>query len=161
MMVNALHSKQKGLVTVEFALVGLLFFTLLFAIIEFSRGLFVWNAVADATRLGARAAAVCTVKDNVINQITRYEPGGGNVLPLDITDANVQVRYLDENGDVVADPTPANEAGFLQVRYVEVSIINYKLELFGPGLGTWTLPPFTATRPRESLGIVPGEANSC
>jgi hypothetical protein len=127
MTVLKTKSRQKGLVMVEFAIIGLLFFIILFSILEFSRLLFVWNAVADATRIGARAAAVCSV------------------------------NYLDTNGVEVLNPDPVtNPAAYVQVKYVEVSIINYQHDLLIPVLGrTVTLPPFTTTRPREALGVIP------
>jgi Flp pilus assembly protein TadG len=58
-------SRQLGATAVEFALVFLIFLTFLLAITDFSRMLFTWNAAGEATRLGARYAAVC---DNTANQ---------------------------------------------------------------------------------------------
>ena len=143
---------------VEFAIIGLLFFIVLFSIFEFSRLLFVWNAVADATRLGARAAAVCIVDSDDIANITRSDPNGaGNqLLPNDIDASYITVRYLDESGTQIADPRPTNVAGYMQIRYVEVSITGYQHELMIPVLGGMvSLPPFTTTRPREALGVLP------
>lgn len=141
----------------EFAIIGLIFFIILFSVMEFSRALFVWNAVADATRLGARAASVCIIDSDDIREITLSEPSGVSLLPAAITAADIEVRYLDENGAPVTNPDPANAASFNQIRYVEVSISNYVHDLLIPGIGTLTLPPFTTTRPRESLGIIPVE----
>ena len=143
---------------IELAIVSLLFFILLFAVLEFSRLLFVWNAVADATRLGARAAAVCIIDSDDIAMITRSDPtGSGNpLIPNEIDATNIQVRYLDNNGGEVVNPNPANVPVFLTISYVEVSIINYQHELLIPVFGGMvTLPPFTTTRPREALGILP------
>ena len=69
MRIGSIKSNQRGLVMVEFSIIALLLFILLFSILEVSRLLFVWNAVADATRLGARAAAVCIVNSNDIANI--------------------------------------------------------------------------------------------
>ncbi|MFL6660932.1 MAG: TadE family protein, partial [Rhizobacter sp.] len=44
---------------VEFALVASVFFMMLFGALEFSRLLWTWNAASEATRYGARLAAVC------------------------------------------------------------------------------------------------------
>lgn len=57
---------QRGVAAVEFALVSLVFWTLLFGIIEFSRITFYWNAATEATRLGARLAVVCDMDDATI-----------------------------------------------------------------------------------------------
>lgn len=152
------RSRQKGLVMVEFSIIGLLFFVLLFSVFEISRLLFVWNAVADAARLGARAASVCVIDSNDIANIALSNPNnaGNAFLPGDLDASNIQVRYLNENGGLVANPDPTNEATFMQIRYVEVSIVNYTHNLLIPVLGgPITLPPFTTTRPREALGIIP------
>lgn len=53
------HSRQTGATAVEFALVLLIFLTFLLAITDFSRMLYTWNAANEATRAGARYAAVC------------------------------------------------------------------------------------------------------
>lgn len=155
----AFKSKQKGVTMVEFSIIALLFFILVFSILEVSRLLFVWNAVADAARLGARAAAVCSVNSNDIVNITLSNPtGGGNAfLPGNLTAANVKVRYLNVAGNEVNNPDPnTNPTAFMLVRYVEVSIINYQHNLLIPVLGgPITLPPFTTTRPREALGVLP------
>lgn len=81
---------QRGVAAVEFALVSMVFLTLLFGIIEFSRITYYWNAATEATRLGARLAVVCDMDDATIkSRMTdlfpilsadkidvEYEPGG-------------------------------------------------------------------------------------
>jgi hypothetical protein len=54
-----LKSMQAGATAVEFALVLLLFLMFLLGVVDFSRMLFTWNAATEATRAGARYAAVC------------------------------------------------------------------------------------------------------
>jgi Flp pilus assembly protein TadG len=51
----ALRAHQQGLAAVEFALVALLLFTLLFGVIEMGRLLWTWNAAVVATRLSGRS----------------------------------------------------------------------------------------------------------
>jgi len=51
--------EQAGATVVEFALVLITFLAFMFAILDFSRMLFTWSAVNEATRAGARYAAVC------------------------------------------------------------------------------------------------------
>lgn len=55
---------QRGVATVEFAIVSLVFFTLLLGIMEFGRWLFLLNGANEATRLGARLAVVCSIDDD-------------------------------------------------------------------------------------------------
>ena len=49
---------RRGLSSVEFALVSLLFFGMVFGVIDFSRAMWEWNAAAKATHWGARYAIV-------------------------------------------------------------------------------------------------------
>ena len=51
--------RQSGVAAVEFALVASLVMVLLFGVIEMGRLLWSWNAAVEATRYGARLAAVC------------------------------------------------------------------------------------------------------
>lgn len=158
MIPMAKHHRQGGATMVEFSFISLMFFIILFTVLEFSRLIFVWNAVDDATRLGARAAAVCSVDSADIANIARSDPyGTGNpLLPDDIDASNIVIRYLDQNGNQLVSPTPDNPASYMQVRFVEVSIVNYQHQLLIPLFGrTITLPPFTSIRPREALGVIP------
>jgi hypothetical protein len=52
-------ARQRGAAAVEFALVSLVFFTMLFGAFEMGRLMFYWNTAAEVTRLGARMAVVC------------------------------------------------------------------------------------------------------
>lgn len=57
---------QTGLVTVEFALIGAVFFGFMFAIIEVSWWLFSINALTEMSRSGARQASLCVTSDGTI-----------------------------------------------------------------------------------------------
>ena len=149
---------QRGSASVEIAITSVIFLWLMFAVIEVGRVMYTWNALTEASRLGARAASVCQVQDDVIASIATFD-GGGLLAGLD--KSNIIVNYLDDQGAVVANPTPANEWGFLQVKYVQVSIQGYEFKSLVSGLGTFTLPTFSTTLPRESLGIIPNEAAGC
>ncbi len=106
-----MRCQQTGLATVEFAIVGLLLFVVIFGVIEFGRALFVVNTLTDGTRRAARLAVVCPV----------------------------------------GDPKPAN---FGSIRYARVSIVSFSLTLLIPTImPTVSLNGFSATLPRESLGI--------
>lgn len=54
----AARQRQAGISTVEFAFTSLLFFMLLFGIIDFARIAWEFNSAAKATQLGARLASV-------------------------------------------------------------------------------------------------------
>lgn len=74
--------RQGGATVVEFALVLLTFLMFLLAILDFSRLLFTWNAAAEATRAGARFAAVCDdtgQKDAVLAKMRAMLPEIGDI----------------------------------------------------------------------------------
>jgi len=70
--------RQKGATTVEFAIIGLLFFIILFGIVEMGRALFVWNGLADITRRAARIAAVCPPNDTSVIRTAIYNAAGND-----------------------------------------------------------------------------------
>jgi Flp pilus assembly protein TadG len=148
--------RQSGLATVEFALVGALFFVVLFAVVEFGRALFVWNTLTEATRRGARLAAVCPLNDPAIVNVAVFNApnasSGESAVLNGLSTGNVTTEYLDASGNVTA--TAGN------IRYVRVRIDNYQHTLLIPFLNTTlTAPSFETTLPSESLGALPDPTN--
>jgi Flp pilus assembly protein TadG len=139
---------NKGITTVEFAIVGLLMFIVVFGVIEFGRALFVMNTLTEATRRGARLAAVCPVGDPAPANAAAFVNGGPVVAGL--TTSNIQVQYLDVNGAPIANAG----ANFGAINYVSVSIVGFTQTLLIPSF-TLSIPMsgFTTTLPRESLGV--------
>lgn len=142
---------QRGMATVEFALVGVMALTMLLAVIEIGRALFVWNTLSEATRRGARLAAVCPMNHPSIARVAILSnPGGGDDSPVvgNLATTNVTVSYLGADGM----PT----ASFSAIKYVRVAIVGYAHSLLIPFImPTITAPPFSTTLPRESLGYMP------
>lgn len=97
------NNRQQGAAAVEFAIVCLLFFTILFAILEFGRMLYVYNTMQEVTRRGARAAVVRWVDQTAA--ITSIALFGGASIPAgaEVTAANINIAYLNKAGDVVAE----------------------------------------------------------
>jgi hypothetical protein len=153
--------RQQGMTTVEFALIGLLAMIVLFGVIEIGRLAFVFNALEEATRRGARVAAVCQVNDPGIAEVAVFNPSGGGAnsnLVGGLTTADVVVEYLTQGGGVIGDPI----GSFGLIRFVRVSINQFNHQLIIPLLGgALTLPNSTATLPRESLGVWPGGFSPC
>lgn len=143
-----MRRSNRGIATVEFAIVGGLFLVLVFGVIEFGRALFVMNTLTESTRRGARLAVVCPVGDPAPANAAAFT-NGGPVLS-GFSSSNVQVQYLDVTGAAIANPS----GNFGAIRYVSVSITGFSQTLFIPGL-TLSVPMggFTTTLPRESLGI--------
>ena len=141
-------AKQKGLATVEFAIVAAVLFTMIFGVIEVARAFFVSSALDEATRRGARMAAVCPINDPAIFQAAAFDNA---VLP-DLDAGDIAVEYLDTAGAVVG--SPATSAGFRQIRYVRVRVVGFQHQMFIPFVSAlFVMPEYATVLPRESLGI--------
>jgi len=148
---------MRGTYTVEFAVIGLLVFTLLFGVVEIGRLYFTVNALDEAVRRGTRLAAVCNISDPVVLRRAIFNAAtdaGTSKLIGNLATTNLTLTYLDVNGALVANPGDLVSAnGFRAIRYVQLSLQNFVFKLFIPGFGVpITLPAFRATLPRESLG---------
>ena len=146
---------QSGLATVEFAIVAGLLLVVILAVVDVSRLYFSAAALNEATRRGARVAAVCPVNDPAIAQITVFNTSGNtgsSPLVHGLETQHVDVMYLDTNGAAVAAP---GGAGFMNIRYVRVRINGgFQMQTIIPGISQlMSVPDFAATLPRESLGI--------
>jgi Flp pilus assembly protein TadG len=155
---------QRGAAMVEFALIALLFFMLLFGIIEFARAMFVYNTLVEATRRGARVAAVCPVSPEGINQvkfITTFNLANGtgaSLLGLSAA-SNIAVKYYKKNMTtpitVTSTYPSVKNSDYDEIRFVSVEITNYTHKLFIPLFSsTLTAPNVSTTLPSESLGRI-------
>ena len=155
----------RGVATVEFAIVSLVFFTMLFAILEFARLLYVHNTLQEVTRRGARAAVVRWVdQEAAIKQFALF---GGTSLPAgaEITSATINIEYLAANGNVVtAFPTDpgdnlsacgdaARTASCIYSVRVSISAVNYSPLLSIFSFLNVALPTSSVTMPAESMGF--------
>lgn len=130
--IRRLH-KQAGAAAVEFALTASLFFLLLIGAVEMGRLLWVWNAAAEATRLGARLAVVCDIGDTSI--VTRMQER----LPY-LTGSNISVQYL---------PSGCTSADCVSVR---VQLAGYTHRPIIPGFSLpFSMPPFQTTLRKEFM----------
>jgi Flp pilus assembly protein TadG len=159
---------ERGTTIAEFAVVALLFFTLIFGIIEFGRLLYTHNALTDATRRGARYAALhngITENDKqAVRNFVVYGPNaafdeeGNPTSPAMInglTTAMVEVEF--EGVDFDGDPTTPEPYG-TNLGNATVSIENYQFNLSIPVIGrTLTLPSYTTTTMAESAGEEPDD----
>jgi hypothetical protein len=146
-------ARQRGITTVEFAIVGAVLFIVLFAVIEFGRALFVANALVEGTRRGARVAAICPVGDPRPAQVAIFTNGNGvSSIAPNLTTANVVVSYLDQAGAPLANPM----GSYSSIQYVQVRVVNFTQQLLIPFvMPSLLMPAFTATLPIESLGYSP------
>jgi hypothetical protein len=137
--------KMRGVVLVEFAIVGGVLLAVMFGCLEFGRTTYTLAALNEGTRRAARLAAVCPINDPVIMPAVNF---AGLVGFNSAT--NVNLQYLDVNGAPLGGAPASN-----LVHYVRVGVTGYTIPLIIPGLNiTITAPPYTVTLPAESLGLV-------
>jgi Flp pilus assembly protein TadG len=136
--------KQNGVTTLEFAICGAVVITLILAVIELSRAMFMLSVLKESTRRAARVAAVCPLNDPAI-------AAAGTFVSLpNYSGANLVTEYLNSTGGVIGNPA----ANFGAIDYVRVRLVNYRLQLWIPFLSAaFQAPAFTVTLPRESLGV--------
>jgi hypothetical protein len=150
-----------GLASVEFAIVGMMAMVVLFAVLEVGRALFVFNALEEATRRGARMAAVCPLNDPAIAEVAMFgQAGGGGASPLlsGLDTGNVALEYLNGTGGIIGDPA----GNYAQIRFVRVRIDDFQHRLIIPLFGTtFDMPGFETTLPRESLGVSREAVRAC
>jgi hypothetical protein len=144
---------QKGVTTVEFAIIGSVVLMVLFSVIEIGRAMFVLSTLGETTRRAARIAAVCPVNDPAIAEVALFNaPGGGTGSRIvgGLTPANIETNYLDINGAVIGDPT----ANFSDIRFIRSRIVDFDHQMFIPfAQFLFTTPDFATTVRRESLGV--------
>ena len=155
---------ERGTSVAEFAMVAMLFFTLIFGIIEFGRMLYTHNALADATRRGARyavlhpAASAEAVKNEVVYGKNVDADGNPTGPPLinGLTVSMVQVFY--EGEDLDGDPaTPPSGFGS-NLGTATVKINGYSFNLSIPLVGrSVPMPDYATTLSAESAGQIPAD----
>lgn len=151
------RKRMGGVYLVEFAIIGLLLFTLLFGVLEMGRLYFTVETLNEVVRRGARLAAVCDIQDPVVLRRAIFNAAtevGGSRLIGSLETADLTLDYLDVNGVAIPSPGDLDSAsGFSAIRYVRLRVVNFPFELLIPGFrGEFTLPVFRSTIPRESLG---------
>ena len=135
--------RERGASLVEFAIAATVFLTVVFAVVEFGRALWVHNALSDAARRGARYAVLHKVTDiNDVKKIVVYGDLTETTPLLDnLTTGNVDVVY---NGFNLNGGT------------VSVSVHDYDFQLILPLLvSTIRMPNYTTTLTGESAGLIP------
>lgn len=146
--------QQRGHATVEFALIGAVFFVLLFGVFELGRILFLWNTLTEATRRGVRTAIICPVGHPAIKNSALFnKENNNNSILSDMSSDDFKLEYLDSSGSVIN--APANN--FMLIRYVRFSVQpagDSTIKTLIPGISRFiSLPTFSAILPTESMGL--------
>jgi Flp pilus assembly protein TadG len=143
---SSIKSSERGSTLLEFAIGATVFLSVMFAVLEFGRALWVHNALTDAARRGARYAVIhaATDADSVKNVVVYGDPNPANgTQPVvnNLTTDNVVVTYSNFE---------------LEGGTVSVSITNYQFQFVVPLIGTTIqMPAYTTTLTGESVGLVP------
>ena len=135
---------ERGASMVEFAIAATVSLTVTFAVLEFGRALWTYNALADAARKGARYAVLheATAIDDVKRMVVYGNTAGtGNPVVQNLSTTNVEVTY----------------PGFgMDQGTVNVSINNYQFQFVLPLLPvSIQMPSPTTTLTGECAGLIP------
>lgn len=135
--------REQGSSLLEFAIAATVFLTVLFAVVEFGRALWVHNALSDAARRGARYA--------VLHKATDIEDVKKIVVYGDLTETTPLLENL-STGNV----TVAYDSFNLDGGTVSVSVHDYSFQLILPLLvSSIQMPNYTTTLTGESAGLIP------
>jgi len=160
------NQNERGTTVAEFAVVALLFFTIIFGIIEFGRLLYTHNALTDATRRGARFAALHSkdagekVKDAVVygSKAEAVDFDRKTAIPVinGLTTDMVDVHY---EGVKISETDTASYGTNLGTTTVKIE--GYTFDLLIPVIGRQlTLPPYSTTLTAESAGLPVANINA-
>ena len=159
-----LKKQQIGAETFEFLVVFLFFMMFIMAVFDFSRALYVWNSLTEATRRGARMAVVCpndAASQTIIRNVAVFDDFAGSLgsspVIKGLTPGAIDITYRNADGDLEVTDT--------EIAFAEVAVnTNYKFEFIIPGLQQFVeVPAFKTTLYSESKGAVPtlpGEATA-
>ena len=140
---------ERGATLVEFSIGVTVFAVAMFAVLEFSRLLWVHNALTDAARRGARYAVMHAEADSgAVKNIVVFgnAAGTGNPMLANLSTEDVDVDY--------------NDFG-LNDGTVTVSIDEYEFQFVLPLLPTTvTMPNYSTTLTGESAGFIPTNVSS-
>lgn len=170
---------QRGSVSVEFALVAIVFFSLLFGALEWGRVFFMWNAAQEVTRRAARDAALMGFNATPaiqLDAVLQSSPTWGSTsFPgvTEITNLSVTVRYMGGSfGALTVVSNPPTSAALNAANCsqgLNPCVIAVQTQLCQPGsnpcapisilpftvlegLTSLALPVSTVTRPLEAAG---------
>ena len=142
---RGVRKHEHGATSVEFALVSVLFLSVLTAIVGFGHWMFTLEMVADATRTAARLAVVCNMNSSALKTAIQVR-----VPQLSLATSQVSVQYY---------PTGCDKT---TCQGVTMSITGVTYAPVMPFMsGGVPIPSFKTSLPRESLETVnaAGEQN--
>jgi|APLak6261691555_1056199.scaffolds.fasta_scaffold00405_5 Flp pilus assembly protein TadG len=164
---NNVFRSQRGVAAVEFAIIAMLLFTVLFGILELGRLFYVFNSVQEVTRRAAREAVVrwavdSTSEEDEIKRLALFGATANLPAGAEITPARITIEYLNGNRAILTtfpDSPSDNITECLSgptgcIAYVRVSITG---ATYAPMVSLFPylrvpIPASTVTMPAESMG---------
>jgi Flp pilus assembly protein TadG len=157
--------RQHGAAAVEFALIAMIFFTLLFGALELARMMYVYNSLQEITRRAAREMTVRWISDEATAKTLALF--GGSSLPggAEITSSNIVIEYLAADGTAVStfpsDPSDnlsacgdaTRTASCIFSVRVSINTVNYSPMLSLFSYLNITMPSSSVTMHAESMGF--------
>lgn len=130
--------RQQGITIIEFSIAASVFFLLLFAVMEFSRLMYTFHLIQEATRSAARVAIVSAKsnKQDPLDEARKFLPN----LDAD----QLHIKHNEIGGK---DGTPITE-----VVTVTITGDDIDLAIPIPGGVSIAVPNFSTTQIAESLG---------
>jgi Flp pilus assembly protein TadG len=154
---------QSGATMVEFALVLILFLTVLLGIVDFARMLWTWNAATEATRWGARISVVCDKGATaVLASMKSFLPQleAENVQIDWYTWDDATSTYTASASCTATGATPSTNCAGVNVK---IQDLNY--QWMGPVAygfqASFGMPGFSTFLPREIMGQDPDSDAVC
>jgi len=150
------RERQQGTALIEFTLCFLIFWMVFIGILEFGRTLLVWNTAAEATRIAARMASICTSesaiqKTAIANKVVYLLKITGQATYTAPSTPTVQSDLTDQPDWLTLSYFPVGCTDST-CEHVQASLTGVNLALRFPG---WTLdlalPPNRTTVLRESM----------
>ena len=142
---------EKGQSLVEMALVCLIFFFLLFGVLEFARALWTYNTIVQNTRAAARWAVVNVFDIDKIRNIVIYgypDVSSGSPMVPGLNPGQINASLVTLEADTSSPPKPISQK-------ISVSVSGYQFQFLIPIAPTITIPAFETSLYTESKGIVP------
>lgn len=161
---ETIRRRQRGVVAIEFALVGMfVFFPLVLMLVDAGRALFIYNTIQEVTRSAAREASIRWVdKGSVIKNIALF---GGTSAPgaPEITTANITIDYLNATSDTPIASLPSSPGDNMSacadvgranqcIDRVKVSVVGVTFKSL-TGIADIAMPESTVILHAESMGF--------
>lgn len=142
---------------VEFALVLIVFLTVLLGIVDFARMLWTWNAASEATRWGARVSVVCERDATAVLAKMKF------FLPqLEAANVDIDWYVWDDASSTYQVSTGCDHTNCAGVNVRIVDLDYHWISPVGFSIpAAMPMPGFSTFLPREVMGQDPNSAVVC